>query len=247
MEDTGMEVSAEASQMNFFQRLTGVFFEPARTFEDINRKPTWFVIFLIMSVLGVAVLYVALGRINSEAAIRQRLEAQKMSEEQINAAIAIQQRPIVRYATLIATPIVQLITYLIMAGIFLLVFVIMGAPLTFKKTLSVTLWGLAPPAIIKTILALVLIYVKNPETIDMNAGVVMSNLGPLVDAKAHPSLASLLSSIDLFSLWGIVLLSIGFAAISGRKLTAKKAAVGVVILWLIYVLGKTGLRSLFHF
>jgi hypothetical protein len=54
-----------------------------------------------------------------------------------------------------------------------------------------------------------------------------------------------LGSIDLFSFWTIVMLSIGLAAISGRKLTTKKAATGVVILWVLYVLAKSGFRMIF--
>ena len=51
---------------------------------------------------------------------------------------------------------------------------------------------------------------------------------------------SLFSSIDLFSLWTIILLAIGFAAMSEKKLTPGKAATPIVVLWLIWVLLKMG-------
>jgi hypothetical protein len=41
------------------------------------------------------------------------------------------------------------------------------------------------------------------------------------------------------------MLSIGLAAISGRKLTTKKAAIGILILWVLFVLGKSGFRMIF--
>jgi hypothetical protein len=46
----------------------------------------------------------------------------------------------------------------------------------------------------------------------------------------------------------MALLAIGFVAISERKLTFKNACFGVVILWVVYVIGKSlifgGLRSI---
>ena len=73
---------------------------------------------------------------------------------------------------------------------------------------------------------------------------VVSNLGPLVDAKTHPVLNTLLSSVDLFSIWTVVLLSMGFAAMSEKKITAGQAAVPIVILWILWILLKMGFWAL---
>jgi hypothetical protein len=249
MEDTAMGVTGEAPQMSFFQRLTGIFFEPTKTFEDINRKATWIGIFIIMAILGMVVAYAMVSHIDTVALMRQQMEARNMSEAQINTAIEAQQGSALvknlMYLGVIVAPIAQIASYLITAGVFLLLFMMMGAPLTFKKTLAVTIWGMSPPGIVMSVLSVVLIYIKNPDSVEMTQGVVMSNLGPLVNSKANPFLHSVLSSIDLFSFWTIVMLSIGLAAISDRKLTAKKAAIGLVILWALFVLGKSGFRMIF--
>jgi hypothetical protein len=249
MEDTAMDSTQEAPTMSFGQRLSGIFFEPTKTFMDIDRKATWIGIFLIMAILGMVLAYSMMSHMDTEALMRQQMAARNMSEEQINQAVAAQQQSSImrnlKYLGVIIAPIAQTVSYLVMAGVFLLVFVLMGTPLTFKKTLSVTIWGTSPAGIVMSILTIALIYIKNPETIDMTQGVVMSNLGPLVNSKTNPVLASLLGSLDIFSLWSIVMLSIGFAAISRKKLTPKKAAVGVVILWVVFVLGKAGWRAIF--
>ncbi len=249
MEDIAMDSIPEAPTMSFGQRLTGIFFEPSRTFKDIDRKATWIGIFIIVAILGIAVAYVMMSHLDTEALLRQQMAARNMSQEQINQAIAAQQgSPIIRnlkYLGVVFAPVAQIVSYLVIAGVFLLVFVLMGAQLTFKKALAVTIWGMAPAGIVMSILSIALIYIKNPTTFDPYQGIVMSNLGGLVDGKTHPILASLLGSIDLFSFWSIVLLSLGFAAISNRKLTTRKAAVGVVLLWAIFVLGKMGWRAIF--
>lgn len=248
MEESVMGVNGEAPQMSFSQKLTGVFFEPTKTFADINRKPSWLGIFVILGILLIPFTYTIMSRTDTTSAVRQRLEASGSSpqqvEQQMQAIERVTQSPIYLYGISAVSPLLNLIVYLIMAGIFLLLFVIMGAPLNFKKSLAVTYWGLFPPGVISMILSIAILFIKEPGTIDAQH-VLMSNLGPLVDNKAQPALFSLLSSIDLFAIWAISLLSIGFAAVSAKKLTTKKAATGIVILWVIFVLGKMGYSALF--
>lgn len=96
------------------------------------------------------------------------------------------------------------------------------------------------------LLAILFMFVRDPDTLELNpAKNVASNLGILVSEKAHPVLNSILGSVDLFSFWTIALLSIGFAAVSDRKLTTKKSATMVVLLWAVWVLVKAGWSALF--
>jgi tetratricopeptide (TPR) repeat protein len=115
-----------------------------------------------------------------------------------------------------------------------------------KKILSVSYWAMAPPSIVMMLLAILFMYVRDPDTLELNpAKNVASNLGMLVSEKAHPVLNSLLGSIDIFSFWTVILLSIGLAAISNRKLTTKKSATVVVLLWVVWILAKAGWSALF--
>ena len=81
---------APQARMNFAQRLAGVCFEPAKTFEDINRKSTWLGIFIIMSILGMAMSYAMNARMDRRNRIRKSMEMLPihLSEEQIQQAIA---------------------------------------------------------------------------------------------------------------------------------------------------------------
>ena len=254
MEDTDTATTPaepESASMNFFQRLAGVYFEPTKTFRDINIKTTWIGIFLISALVSMAFAYVVSSRVDVGAITRQALENSpiKLSEEQLNQlearAAAQQSSPVSRITSLVTSPISSIIMYLIMAGIFLLIFMLMGAQLKYKKALATTIWGFAPPSIIQQILSIAILFLKEPYTADPTQGIVMSHLGGLVDQKAHSVLHSIASSIDLFSIWTIILLSIGFAAISDKKMTTKKAAAGILILWVLYILGKVGFRAVF--
>ena len=240
----------EAATMSFLQRLIGVYFEPRKTFEDISRKPTWIVLFIIVCVLAMAVNYTLTTVMDQETLMRKSLAmnpmTKNMSEEQIQQIISQPRGAFARYSGLIFAPVGVLVTYAVIAGIFLLVFVLMGATITYKKSLAATVWGMAPPGILLTALSVLFMFIKDPADIEINpAGNVASNLGLLVSDKEHPVISSFLSSIDVFSFWTIFLLSVGFAALSERTLTVKKAATGVLMLWALWVLGKAGFFALF--
>jgi hypothetical protein len=241
-----------AAQMSFAQRLTGVYFEPKKTFEDINRKGSWLGIFVIISVLAMAMSYVTSIKIDRETRIRKGLEMSpiKLSDEQKETAVktALSNPPgVMERFGFVFAPISIMIMYLILAAVFLLIFVLMGAGINYKKSLTISFWAMAPPGILMMLLSIILMFVKDPEKLELDPSLnLVSNLGFLIsDHKANPVLASLLSSIDLFSAWSIVLLSLGFAAISSGKLTTKKAAIGILILWAIWVFGKAGWKAIF--
>jgi hypothetical protein len=231
--------------LSFYERLIDIYFEPSKALADVNGKPSWLGIFLIMGLLSMASAYVFRTRVDQEALIRKAVESGviKMTETQINEAIARQQTPLVKYGGLMVAPSGIFITYLVLAGIFLLVFMLMGVSLNYNKAIAVTFWGLSPPAIIQSILTIVVLYLKDPDTIDPMGGVLMSNPGALVASKAHPMLASIAGSLDIFSFWAMALLALGFASVSNRKLTIKRSAMGVVALWGLYVLGKALLKG----
>ena len=241
----------EAPRMNFFERLLGMFFEPEKTFQDVNRKGAWLGVFLIVAVLVSGASFAAASRVDQETYMRASLQqnpmTKNMPEEQIQKIVEQSKSPMQRYIGAAFTPVFMIIVYLVLAGVFLLVFVIMGVTLTFKKSLAVTIWAMAPPAIVVTILGIIFIFVKDPDTLDLFDVTknVASNLGLLVSNKEQPVLHSLLSSIDLFSFWTIFLLAVGFSTVSNQKLTKGKAALGIVMLWGAYVLAKLGFVAMF--
>jgi hypothetical protein len=231
--------------MNFFERLIGTFFEPEKTFQDVNRKGAWLGVFLLVAILMSGALFAAATRVDQETYMRASLQqnpmTKNMPEEQVQ-KIVEQSSPRQRYIGPAFTPVGMIIAYLALAGVFLLVFVIMGVSLTFKKSLAVTIWAMAPPTIVVTILGIIFIFVKDPDTLELFDVTknVASNLGVLVAKKEQPVLHSLLSSIDLFSFWTIFLLAVGFSTVSNQKLTKGKAAMVFVMLWGAYVLAKLG-------
>jgi hypothetical protein len=240
----------EMPGLSFMQRLTGVYTEPQKTFEDIGRRGGWLGMFVIMAALAVVMVYILQIRMDHETYMRKALEmsplTSRLSDEQKQTIISQPQSAYQRYSGMVLAPVGVLVVYLICAAAFLLIFVIMGGTLNFKKSLAVTVWGMAPPGIVGSLLGILFMFLKDPDTLEIDPSLnVVSNLGILVSRKEHPALASLLSSIDIFSFWTIFLLAIGFAAASEKRLTRGKAMTGIVIVWALYVLIKVGFKAIF--
>jgi hypothetical protein len=72
---------------------------------------------------------------------------------------------------------------------------------------------------------------------------VKSNLAALAGDETSAPLRALLGSIDLFSIWTVALLALGFRLVAG---VSRGSAWGVVLtLWALYVAGKAALATLF--
>src|SRR5438309_893712 len=72
------------AEMGAFARITGVLFEPGKTFADIGRKPSWFVPLLLIILAGLA-FYMACGqRIGWERIFRQQIATNARLQQQLD-------------------------------------------------------------------------------------------------------------------------------------------------------------------
>ncbi len=238
-------------------RLAGVLLSPGETFEDINRKPTWLVPILVAMVIALAGTLFFNWRVNPDwdqvvrKQIREQVEksgGQMPSEADMQRSITIG-RTIAKFTPVIAvvfTPIV----YLFLAGIFALGLMLMQVQTTFKKILSVVSWSNVAIGVVSTIVFAASLMVKDREglsQIDPTKGpeFVPTNIGAFLPSDFSPVIKALAGSIDIFTIWLLILLSIGFAAIAGsKKVTATKTGALVFSLWGVYVLVKIGIAAI---
>jgi hypothetical protein len=234
--------------LGFGQRLSGIYFEPRKTLQDIALRPTWLGMFVILSVLTMAAGYAVLYRMDRETYMRRALEmnplASQIPEEQIEQLVSRPPSVFEKISPALA-PINVIIVYAAVAALFLGILAVTSAGVTFRQSLAVTFWAYGAPGILALLLGMALMWVRDPTTLEINpVNNVASNLGLLTNAKEHPALHSVLSSIDLFSAWTIALLATGFAAASERRMSTAAAAAAVLALWAIWVLCKAGFAAL---
>jgi len=234
------------AQISAFGRVIGAIANPKPTFEDIARKPSWILPVIIVIVLNLATIFVFSQRVGWEQVIRQQLEqsprSQQMTAEQREQAVQ-RGAPIAKIIGYVG-PIFVIVAFLAEAGIFLgAMNLIGGARVSFSKSLGIVAHS-AMPGCIAFLLGIAILFLKNPETVDIQ-NLVGSNLGVLLGSDSPKWLSSLAQSIDLFSFWSMALLATGYSAADPKKLTWGKALGVVIGVWAIYVILKVVLSAAF--
>lgn len=229
----------EEPKPNPFARLAGVFFNPVATMESIARRPDWLVAMLIVMALSFVTNYLAMPHLDMVTEMTERMSEQGMSEEQIGEATERieKMQKVMGPVSVALTP----VWIALLAGILFLAFKVFGAAGTFKQAFAVTTYAWLP-LVLKGILTTLLVMRRSDVQMSELMTIVRSNPAFLVDAKEQPAAFAFLSSIDIFTIFIIFLLVIGFAALA--RVSRGRAAALIVSLWLIVVLGKTGLASL---
>lgn len=226
---------------NPFQRIAGVFFSPVATFREIAQRPDWVVPLILIVIVALAATAVVMPRLDIEASVREQLESQEgMSEEQIEKAVEIGSK-VAKISGPIGAVFGSAVMLLITAGILLLAVRMFGGVGGFKQAFAVTNYAWLPN-IIKSIIVMILVGMRDSVTQTELATILKSNLGFLVDPKTNAVAFAFLGSIDLFTIWYLVLLVIGFSFLS--RLSRGKTAAIVIVLFLITVIAKVGMASL---
>lgn len=223
-------------------RIPGALFSPTKTFESIARRPTWLPPLLLWTALSLAVTFVLLPRVDYDRMIRSSIEkrGQTLPEERIQSIVESQKKmaPILYGAFGALTPaLISLIVTLVFWG----AFKAFGWDATFRQAFGATTHAFLPGVLGALVLLPVL---ASRESVDpRNMGELLrSNLGFLVPPESK-ILHSLAQSVDVFSLWSLVLFVIGYSA--AAKVSRKAAAGVIVTLWAVYVLAKSALAGVF--
>ena len=113
----------------------------------------------------------------------------------------------------------------------------------FKQAFAIVTWVFLAVGVVTTPVTLAILALKGDWNINPQDA-VQANLGLLLDkSTAAKPLWALLTSIDVFVLWMVFLLAVGFG-VASRKATGS-AIWGVAIPWVIIVLIKVGWSALF--
>jgi hypothetical protein len=226
--------------MGEFSRITGVFFDPKKTFEDIARRPSWIVPLVLIIIASLAMSMTMSQKIGWDRIVRHSMEtssrSQQMTPEQREQAIAtgVKIASIIAYAAVIFVPVV----FAIMAGVLLGVASgIFSAGVRFKQVFAVVCYS-SLTGLVSTILTIVVLFLKNPDEFNIQNPLAF-NPGAFMDPDKSKGLYSLATSLDLFSFWTILLMATGIKAAAGKKLSFGTALFAVVLPWAVYVLGKS--------
>jgi hypothetical protein len=136
------------------------------------------------------------------------------------------------------------IAAVVVAAVLMLAFnVVGGTKVGFVTSLSIVSYSWVP-GIVGGLLGLLILFLKDPSTIDIQH-LVAANAGAFLSEDSPKWLETLLSSFDLFIFWTMILMGIGFSATNPKKISFGKGLGTVVGVWLIYLLVKVGFAAAF--
>jgi hypothetical protein len=227
--------------INHLARIIGVFFSPNATFEDIATRPSWVIPIVLMTVLGLGVALVMNQKIDWRDVASKRIEesprAANLSADQKQQQIEMSAKfsPGAAYGFGLLGPILGV---LVVAAVMLLAYnVIGGADAKFGAAMGVVSHAYVV-TILSTLLFILILYLKAPGTIDLD-NPVATNVGAFLPESAPKALMALGRSIDIFSIWTLLLISIGFAAVNPKKLKGKSLSIAIAV-WAVWVAIKMG-------
>jgi hypothetical protein len=230
--------------MSTTETLGNIFFDPGSTFESLRIKPKFLVAGVLTIIFTTAVLAMFFSKINFAEFMREQIEngpnSAQMSDDQKAKAVQFWAGPIGKGFIYVSPVIGSVVVFAAGAGIYLLAVLAMGGSMNYKQALSVWIYSSFPPVVLGSLIGIVVLLIKSADSIDPKhpESIAQTNLGILLDPASSPVLYALLSSIDLFQIFGLVLAAIGLRKIA--KLSSGAAWTVVLGLFLIRVLGRVG-------
>jgi hypothetical protein len=242
-----LELAPEPAGMSEPARLLGVFFTPKKAFADIARRPRWWAPILLTSLVVTGYLYLYSQHIGWESFIRQQLsqstQTNNMPPEQRAQVLRIYRTfgPAISIAAGLIQPILMA---LIVAGVIkFLADVILGAGIGFKKVLASVTYGSLPSTLLGTILACIVMMSVDPGDFDLQ-NPLMFHAGAFLSQDAPRWLKVGASSLDLFTFWTMILISMGLSA-GSRKMSTGKAFGMLLFPWALIVIIRVGVAAAF--
>jgi hypothetical protein len=245
--------------MSWFEKVTGIFYEPSRVFRNLKFHPTWIGAFLTIWVLTVIYSTAFVQRIGPERIVDHTVEKvaqmgppfapppeaiEKMRVDQLDAL----KNPVQRVGSALKQA-VSLFVFsgLIPAAIILLGVLVFGGRINFWQSLAVVCYSLLPVVVIQKVLGLVILYLKSRDDLHpvLNQETTLQdNLGILLSPAEHPVLFVMASFIGLTSFYYLWLRAKGIHF--GGTRVSKGQGWGVAItLWLLLLVFVVIITALF--
>jgi hypothetical protein len=218
-------------KMSLWQLLVSIIDRPAVTMSYVGKKPGWaWVMPALLVLVGLVVFSVVTAPLTSELARRQaQQQMASLPPQQAEQAAAQVERftsPSMMAAFSIIGGLVALaVTWLLGAGVLYFLGLVAGGEANFAQSFAILAWSWPPYALRNLVLAAYVAY--SGQLISQGLSFLVATGDQTKDTANW--LYSLLSQIDLFYLWHLILVIVGLAAV-GRLSKTKATIVGLIYL-----------------
>jgi len=233
-----LPLSQEPAPLSEGQRLVNTFFAPSKAFTDLRRNANWWAPFLIIAIVSLTFIYVVDQKVGFGKVVENQIQLQPKQADRIERLPADQRQKVMRQQLTLtrmisyAVPIIALGVYAVFAAV-LFATLKFGASADLKyKTLFALIVYTRLPQLLATLLAILSLLagvsgdgfnIENP---------VATNPGYFIGPDGSAVLRALLTPLDVFSIWTLILTAIGITCISKVK---RGTAFAVVFGWFAIV------------
>ena len=238
------EKEPEVQLVPAHHRLWMIFTSPGEVFRSISIRPSWGLVLLAIVLLTIAVQFVTVRHLDLMATIQQSMaeRGRELSDEQLQTIVERGQR-FNKYQPFFIAGVVPLVM-VIVAAFYFITLKISGSDTDFMRTFSTTLHAYWPASLVKGLLFLVLVQRVGKLTGRELEVLVRSNVASFLGDTAPAWLRSIGTTLDIFNVWVVVLLVMGFQITAG--LNRKQSLVAVLGLWAFYLAFKAGIALIFR-
>ena len=226
------------NQTSLFTKIVSIFWEPGKTFKAISEKVN--IVDIIIPILLLTIVsWISLPYITPIALKEQKA---KIEQSEQFANMPEEQKEVMRermesggkIGGYIGAPITILLSTVLLA----LVLWFVGNFLLGGDRKFMEMWGVAAYG---SLIDLVASAVKIPLMVQKGSMKVYTSIAIFMEESAT-FLFRFMRSLDIFSLWKVVVLSVGLAILYKKKMSTTLPI--MIILWLIYCLGAATLAGL---
>jgi hypothetical protein len=231
----------------FFQNLIDVYFSPREAFTRIVRSPRILIPVVVYVVLVLGFTGVWMHKMDPVEFMKTQIEesgqADRIPAEQRGAIIEQQAKWMPIFAWVMG-PVGIAVTLVVIAGVLMFIYRFFYAgEVSFRQSFAIVTWVFLAVGFVTTPVTLAVMSLKGDWNINPQEA-IQANLGLLLDkSTAAKPLWALLTSIDVFSLWMVFLLAVGFG-VACRKTTGS-AIWGVAVPWVVIILCKVAWAAIF--
>ncbi|HLZ50289.1 MAG TPA: YIP1 family protein [Candidatus Acidoferrum sp.] len=216
-------------QMSAISRMIGVFFSPKPTFADIVRKPSWVAPLIVLFVVWFGLNVALVQKADWVEVSKDQIAKSKFASRAVDNLPDEQKRTVYQQAAgrakitryvraVIGWPLLLLFASLIYWGLYRL---IGGARTNYATAFSIAAFAHLPLGL-RELLAIPVTLFKDPAAIDPE-NFLASNPAVFLGSDAPIWQTALLTPVDVFGIWAVILVALGFSAADPKKLPLGKS------------------------
>jgi Yip1 domain len=222
--------------MQSISLLFKVLWSPGEALFFLSKNPKVLTPILFLILFSIVTGAVLVTKLDSAELTMRALERSRsnLSDEQKAQLRRQMGSPVVKVFTFVSAVVGALLVVLIVAGIYFALFTMLGREGGFKAFLSITAYAFVP-TIFRSLAAVLSAYVVPPSSLMPDE---LGSLSPAVfldrDAMS-PVVFTAVNTIDLVTIWVLILLWIGYGFVTRKSLSKVSRAAAILGVFMLYV------------